>query len=68
VAEQIETIRKLFGLYERKGVLKPSPVKGIPASTTDGDLERLEVILHLTRDLGVTWPESEIILNFARIW
>jgi DNA-binding transcriptional MerR regulator len=30
---------------------------------TDDDLDRLEVILHLTRDLGVNLPGVEIILN-----
>ena len=44
-------------------MLKPSRSEGNTRLYTDGDLERLEVILHLTRDLGVNLAGVEIILN-----
>ena len=50
-------------LYEREGLLKPSRSEGNTRLYTDEDLERLEVILHLTRDLGVNLAGVEIILN-----
>ena len=50
-------------LYEREGLLKPSRSDGNTRLYTDDDLERLEVILHLTRDLGVNLAGVEIILN-----
>src|ERR1035437_9068157 len=50
-------------LYEREGLLKPSRREGNPRLYTPEDLERLEVILHLTRDLGVNLAGVEIILN-----
>jgi MerR family transcriptional regulator/heat shock protein HspR len=50
-------------LYERQGLLKPSRSEGNTRLYTDGDLERLEVILNLTRDLGVNLAGVEIILN-----
>ena len=50
-------------LYERQGLLKPSRSDGNTRLYTDEDLERLEVILNLTRDLGVNLAGVEIILN-----
>ena len=50
-------------LYEREGLLKPSRSVGNTRVYEDQDLERLEVILSLTRDLGVNLAGVEIILN-----
>ncbi len=50
-------------LYERVGLLKPSRSEGNTRLYTDADLERLEVILTLTRDMGVNLAGIEIILN-----
>ena len=63
VAEQYEIHPQTLRLYEREGLLKPSRSEGNTRLYTDGDLERLEVILHLTRDLGVNLAGVEIILN-----
>ena len=45
------------------GLLKPSRSEGNTRLYTDGDLERLEVILALTRDMGVNLAGVEVILN-----
>ncbi|PYV89080.1 MAG: hypothetical protein DMG05_14425 [Acidobacteria bacterium] len=50
-------------LYERQGLLKPSRSEGNTRLYTDDDLARLELILNLTRDLGVNLAGVEIILN-----
>lgn len=50
-------------LYERQGLLKPSRSRGNTRLYTDRDLVRLELILNLTRDLGVNLAGVEIILN-----
>jgi len=50
-------------LYERVGLLKPSRSEGNTRLYTDTDLERLEVILTLTREMGVNLAGIEIILN-----
>src|SRR5712675_554620 len=63
VAEQYEVHPQTLRLYEREGLLKPSRSDGNTRLYTDEDLERLEVILHLTRDLGVNLAGVEIILN-----
>src|SRR5258708_6193523 len=63
VAEQYEIHPQTLRLYEREGLLKPSRSDGNTRLYTDEDLERLEVILKLTRDLGVNLAGVEIILN-----
>ena len=50
-------------LYEREGLLKPSRTDGNTRLYSEEDLERLETILALTRDLGVNLAGVEIILN-----
>ncbi len=63
VAEQYEIHPQTLRLYEREGLLKPSRSDGNTRLYTESDIERLEVILHLTRDLGVNLAGVEIILN-----
>jgi MerR family transcriptional regulator/heat shock protein HspR len=63
VAEQYEIHPQTLRLYEREGLLKPSRSEGNTRLYTAEDLGRLEVILHLTRDLGVNLAGVEIILN-----
>src|SRR3569623_863437 len=63
VAEQYSVHPQTLRLYEREGLLKPSRSDGNTRLNTEEDLERLEVILHLTRDLGVNLAGVEIILN-----
>jgi MerR family transcriptional regulator/heat shock protein HspR len=63
VAEQYEIHPQTLRLYEREGLLKPSRSDGNTRLYTPEDLVRLEVILHLTRDLGVNLAGVEIILN-----
>jgi MerR family transcriptional regulator/heat shock protein HspR len=63
VAEQYGVHPQTLRLYEREGLLKPSRSDGNTRLYTEEDLERLEVILHLTRDLGVNLAGVEIILN-----
>jgi len=63
VAEQYSVHPQTLRLYEREGLLKPSRSDGNTRLYTEEDLERLEVILHLTRDLGVNLAGVEIILN-----
>ena len=63
VAEQYGVHPQTLRLYEREGLLKPSRSDGNTRLYTDEDIERLEVILKLTRDLGVNLAGVEIILN-----
>src|SRR5689334_20208990 len=63
VAEQYQIHPQTLRLYEREGLLAPSRSEGNTRLYTNDDLERLEVILKLTRDLGVNLAGVEIILN-----
>jgi MerR family transcriptional regulator/heat shock protein HspR len=63
VAEEFDIHPQTLRLYEREGLLKPSRSEGNTRLYTDTDLERLELILSLTRDLGVNLAGVEIILN-----
>ena len=63
VAELYKLHPQTLRLYERVGLLKPSRSDGNTRLYTDADLERLEVILTLTREMGVNLAGIEIILN-----
>ena len=63
VAEIYKLHPQTLRLYERVGLLKPSRSQGNTRLYTDSDLERLDVILNLARDLGVNLAGIEIILN-----
>jgi MerR family transcriptional regulator, heat shock protein HspR len=63
VAEMYEIHPQTLRLYEREGLLKPSRTEGNTRLYTDDDLERLEFILNLARDLGVNISGIAIILQ-----
>ncbi len=63
VAEMYKIHPQTLRLYEREGLLKPSRSQGNTRLYTDGDLERLDIILNLTREMGVNLAGIEIILN-----
>lgn len=63
VAQRYGIHPQTLRLYEREGLLKPSRTEGNTRLYSEEDLERLETILSLTRDLGVNLAGVEIILN-----
>jgi MerR family transcriptional regulator/heat shock protein HspR len=63
VAESYQIHPQTLRLYERLGLLKPSRSEGNTRLYIDEDLQRLEVILTLTRELGVNLAGVEVILN-----
>ncbi len=63
VAEMYGIHPQTLRLYEREGLLKPSRTEGNTRLYTDEDLERLEFILSLARDLGVNISGIAIILQ-----
>ncbi len=63
VAKMYNIHPQTLRLYEREGLLKPSRTEGNTRLYTDEDLERLEFILFLTRELGVNLAGVDIILN-----
>lgn len=63
VAEQYDIHPQTLRLYEREGLIKPSRSAKGTRYYTEEDIQRLELILNLTRDLGVNLAGVEIILN-----
>ncbi len=63
VAQRYNIHPQTLRLYEREGLLTPSRTEGNTRLYSDEDLERLETILTLTRELGVNLAGVEIILN-----
>lgn len=63
VARMYDIHPQTLRLYEREGLLKPSRTEGNTRLYSDEDLERLEFILFLTRELGVNLAGVDIILN-----
>ena len=66
VAQRYNVHPQTLRLYEREGLLKPSRTEGNTRLYSQADLERLETILTLTRDLGVNLAGVEIILNMRQ--
>jgi MerR family transcriptional regulator/heat shock protein HspR len=66
VAEMYNIHPQTLRLYEREGLLGPSRSDGNTRLYTQQDLEQLETILNLTRDLGVNLAGVEIILNMRQ--
>ena len=66
VAETYDIHPQTLRLYEREGLLKPSRSEGNTRLYTQDDIERLELILNLTRDLGVNLAGVEVILNMRQ--
>ena len=69
-AYMISSVAEMYGihpqtlrLYEREGLLKPSRTEGNTRLYTEEDLERLEFILNLARDLGVNIAGIAIVLQ-----
>src|SRR6202012_3756904 len=69
-AYMISSVAEMYGIhpqtlrsYEREGLLKPSRTDGNTRLYTEEDLERLEFILNLARDLGVNIAGIAIVLQ-----
>jgi MerR family transcriptional regulator, heat shock protein HspR len=63
VAEMYNIHPQTLRMYEREGLLVPSRSVGNTRLYTQDDLDRLEAILNLTRDLGVNLAGVDIVLN-----
>src|SRR3712207_6701088 len=63
VSERYGVHPQTLRLYEREGLLKPFRSVGNTRYYSDADLERLEMILTLTRDMGVNLAGVEVILS-----
>src|SRR5260370_26076387 len=63
VADRYGIHRQALRLYEREGLIKPARSSGNTRLYDEEAIRRLEIILALTRDLGVNLAGVEVILN-----
>ncbi|MFB3817954.1 MAG: heat shock protein transcriptional repressor HspR [Candidatus Methylomirabilales bacterium] len=63
VADMFDIHPQTLRAYEREGLLRPARTEGNTRLYSDEDLERIDLILRLTKDLGVNLAGVEVILN-----
>ena len=63
VSEMLGIHPQTLRLYEREGFIKPKRSVGNTRLYSEEDVEKLEMILRLTRDLGVNLAGVEVILS-----
>jgi len=63
IAERFGIHPQTLRLYEREGLLRPVRTEGNTRLYDTDTIERLEIILTLTRDLGVNLAGVEVILH-----
>lgn len=66
VAQRYRIHPQTLRMYDREGLLRPSRSRGNTRLYTDNDLQALEVILHLTRDMGVNLAGVDVVLNMRQ--
>ena len=66
VAEMYDIHPQTLRLYEREGLLKPSRSEKNTRLYSEQDLKQLELILNLTRDMGVNLAGIEVVLNLRK--
>jgi len=63
ISERFSIHPQTLRMYEREGLLAPARTRGNTRLYDDDTVERLEIILALTRDLGVNLAGVEVILH-----
>ena len=67
IAERYNIHPQTLRLYEREGLIKPSRTQGNTRLYGEDEIKKLEMILTLTRDLGVNLAGVEVVLHLARM-
>src|SRR5204862_847943 len=63
IAERYNIHPQTLRLYEREGLIKPARTQGNTRLYGESEIRKLEMILALTRDLGVNLAGGEVILK-----
>jgi MerR family transcriptional regulator/heat shock protein HspR len=63
VADMFKIHPQTLRAYEREGLLRPARTDGNTRLYSEEDLERIKLILRLTKDLGVNLAGVEVVLN-----
>jgi MerR family transcriptional regulator, heat shock protein HspR len=67
IAERYNIHPQTLRLYEREGLIKPARTQGNTRLYGEDEIRKLEMILTLTRDLGVNLAGVEVVLQLARM-
>jgi MerR family transcriptional regulator/heat shock protein HspR len=67
IAERYNIHPQTLRLYEREGLIKPARTQGNTRLYGEDEIRKLEMILTLTRDLGVNLAGVEVVLRLARM-
>ena len=67
IAERYNIHPQTLRLYEREGLIKPARSSGNTRLYGEDEIKKLEMILALTRDLGVNLAGVEVVLQLARM-
>ena len=67
IAERYNIHPQTLRLYEREGLIKPARTAGNTRLYGEDEIKKLEMILTLTRDLGVNLAGVEVVLKLARM-
>jgi len=67
IAERYNIHPQTLRLYEREGLIKPVRTSGNTRLYGEDEIRKLEMILTLTRDLGVNLAGVEVVLQLARM-
>ena len=67
IAERYNIHPQTLRLYEREGLIKPTRTSGNTRLYGEDEIKKLEMILTLTRDLGVNLAGVEVVLQLARM-
>ena len=67
IAERYNIHPQTLRLYEREGLIKPARTAGNTRLYGEDEIHKLEMILTLTRDLGVNLAGVEVVLKLARM-
>jgi MerR family transcriptional regulator/heat shock protein HspR len=67
IAERYNIHPQTLRLYEREGLIKPARTAGNTRLYGDDQIRKLEMILTLTRDLGVNLAGVEVVIQLQRM-
>ncbi len=66
VAKMLSVHQQTIRMYEKEGLISPRRSEGGTRLFAEGDVDRLEEIIHLTHKMGVNLAGVEIILRLQK--
>ena len=63
VANMLEIHPQTLRQYEREGLIEPSRTEGRMRLYSQGDIDKMKLILRLTRDMGINLAGVDVVLR-----